>query len=191
MKLTAVKRGGSFHPTDQSGIESIKSISDGCVVMLDIRASRNIRFHRKFFAMLNLGFEYWEPESLITDAEISAANRMIRIMRDCGLSSDACENITAIFMDDINSKRSSMVIEKSFEAYREWVTIEAGFSDTIATPSGPRKRAKSISFSSMDDVAFSQLYKSVFNVVWEISLKKIFASEADAELAVSKLLSMA
>ncbi|VTP67819.1 Protein of uncharacterised function (DUF1367) [Leclercia adecarboxylata] len=33
----------------------------GAVLVADFRQVRNPAFHRRFFALLNLGFEYWEP----------------------------------------------------------------------------------------------------------------------------------
>ena len=53
-------------------------------------------------------------------------------------------------------------VEKSREAFREWITIEAGHFHLIHTPDGVRKEAKSISWASMDDTAFEPLYRDVF-----------------------------
>lgn len=33
----------------------------GAVLVAEFTKARNPAFHRKFFALLNLGFEYWEP----------------------------------------------------------------------------------------------------------------------------------
>jgi hypothetical protein len=33
----------------------------GDVLVAEFRRVRNPAFHRRFFALLNLGFEYWEP----------------------------------------------------------------------------------------------------------------------------------
>ncbi len=33
----------------------------GDVLYADFKEARNPRFHRKYFALLNLGYEYWEP----------------------------------------------------------------------------------------------------------------------------------
>ncbi|WP_136023604.1 DUF1367 family protein, partial [Salmonella enterica] len=33
----------------------------GAVLVAEFRQVRNPVFHRRFFALLNLGFEYWEP----------------------------------------------------------------------------------------------------------------------------------
>lgn len=33
----------------------------GAVLYADFKQARNAAFHRKFFALLNLGFDYWQP----------------------------------------------------------------------------------------------------------------------------------
>ncbi len=33
----------------------------GAVLVAEFRQVRNPAFHRRFFALFNLGFEYWEP----------------------------------------------------------------------------------------------------------------------------------
>lgn len=90
---------------------------------------RNYRFHRKFFALLNLGFESWEP----------------------------------------TRKRKSyrgMLIEKNFDQFREDITILSGFyTQTFDLNGRMTLRAKSISFSNMDDDEFSRVYSSVADVL--------------------------
>lgn len=61
--------GGSLEPTDDMGREALRKIAIGAVVKCDITKPRNIHFHRKFFAMLQLIFEnqdwYKSPEQLL------------------------------------------------------------------------------------------------------------------------------
>lgn len=38
----------------------LKNLEPGEVVEIEAKLPRNSRFHRKFFALLNLGFEHWE-----------------------------------------------------------------------------------------------------------------------------------
>ncbi|ELV2282323.1 DUF1367 family protein, partial [Salmonella enterica] len=45
----------------------------GAVLVAEFRQVRNPVFHRRFFALLNLGFEYWEP----TGGAISANERKL------------------------------------------------------------------------------------------------------------------
>lgn len=45
----------------------------GAVLVADFKQVRNPAFHRRFFALLNLGFEYWEP----TGGAISSNERRL------------------------------------------------------------------------------------------------------------------
>lgn len=67
------KKGGIFVPTYPADYEESGKIKDGD----EVRATRarNIKFHRKFFALLKLGFE---NQDKIEDFEIY---RMIQVMK--------------------------------------------------------------------------------------------------------------
>ncbi len=49
-----VKRLGALRPTDDSGTEALRKIGDGELVKVTWTRPRNIHFHRKFFAMLQI-----------------------------------------------------------------------------------------------------------------------------------------
>ena len=78
-------------------------------------------------------------------------------------------------------------MDKSREAFREWVTIEAGHFHLVRTPDGVRKEAKSISWASMDDTAFQPLYRDVFNACWRLVLSAHFESEEAALSAADQI----
>lgn len=40
----------------------LNKLEEGELCSIEAKLPRNSRFHRKFFAMLNLGFDAWEPE---------------------------------------------------------------------------------------------------------------------------------
>lgn len=42
--------------------EIAKRLRIGQEVTVEVKTSRNGKFHRKYFALLNLGFEYWETD---------------------------------------------------------------------------------------------------------------------------------
>lgn len=48
-------------PADPQSAEYIHSVRVGSVLKSKMSQPRNARFHRKFFSLLNLGFEHWEP----------------------------------------------------------------------------------------------------------------------------------
>ena len=49
-------------PFDDMAREAVAKLKPGAGVFVEMKRVRNIRFHRKFFALLNLAFELWEPE---------------------------------------------------------------------------------------------------------------------------------
>ena len=51
----------SFIPASEDDAELLSKVKVGETVRLTLVRPRNIRFHRKFFALINLAFDYWEP----------------------------------------------------------------------------------------------------------------------------------
>ncbi|WP_139053394.1 DUF1367 family protein, partial [Salmonella enterica] len=87
---------------------------------------------------------------------------------------------------------NAMCLCKSFDAYRAWVTVEAGHYDAIQLPGGTlRKHPRSIACSSMDEVEFQQLYKSALDVLWRWILSRTFRTQREAENAAAQLMSWA
>jgi hypothetical protein len=62
-ELSLIKHpGGSFTPANDADVEACSKIKNGAYVLANIKQPRNPQFHRKFFALLNFAFEYWEPD---------------------------------------------------------------------------------------------------------------------------------
>ena len=53
--------GGALIPVDPQAVEFISKLKLGQGVTAAIKRHRNPAFHRKFFALLNLAYETWEP----------------------------------------------------------------------------------------------------------------------------------
>lgn len=56
-KLLLYKKGGAFYPADPWAAEALDGMTNDEIVTASITRTRNIKFHRKFFAFLNLIFE--------------------------------------------------------------------------------------------------------------------------------------
>lgn len=54
--------GGGLLPVDEQSADVISKWPIGQGVRVDVKRMRNIRFHRRFFALLNIGFDAWEPD---------------------------------------------------------------------------------------------------------------------------------
>ena len=81
-----------------------------------ITQPRNVGFHRRFFALLNLAF----------------------------------------------ANQDSFI---NFDEMRAWLTMKAGFYKRVQTPTGEMFQPESISFASMDDIEFNEVYKRVMDVI--------------------------
>jgi hypothetical protein len=145
--------GGNLRPADESDAETISGIKNGSLVYAEFKQPRNPQFHRRFFAMLNFAYEYFQPEIPIT--------------------------------------KSGVVPERNFDKFREDVTILAGFYDVVVNIKGEaRYQAKSISFGSMEDMEFQDLYKAVFGVCWRMVLSKVNGmTEQVAENVINSMMS--
>jgi hypothetical protein len=53
--------GGALIPADPQAAEFIAKMKLGAGVSAAVKKHRNPRFHRKYFALLNLAYESWEP----------------------------------------------------------------------------------------------------------------------------------
>lgn len=60
-KVLLLRTPNGFAPADDEAIEKVRRFKTGSLVQLDLHEFRNYEFHKKFFAMLNMGFEHWEP----------------------------------------------------------------------------------------------------------------------------------
>ncbi len=149
-----------------------------------------------FFKLLQLGFDYWTPVGgAITPRERELLSGFVDYLCESvgrehtPALSDAAEQ----YLNTVATRRTrDTALLKSFEAFREWVTIQAGFYTEHIYPDGSRgRRAKSIAFANMDEVEFQQVYKSVLNVLWNWILFRKFSSQEEVENVAAQLLEFA
>lgn len=57
MKLFCKKVNGALVPLDEQDRESLKKIRAGQIIQVEYKQPRNVQFHRKFFALMNMVFE--------------------------------------------------------------------------------------------------------------------------------------
>jgi hypothetical protein len=119
MKILVVKTlNNLLKPAYDSDLEAFAKIPKGEVVQIEYVKKRNIRFHRKFFALMKLAFD-------------------------------------------------NQNVYQSADEMRYDITITAGFTDEITNKitGEVTLRAKSISFDSMDETEFSDLYAKTKDVI--------------------------
>lgn len=167
----------------------------GDVLVADFKQVRNPAFHRRFFALLNLGFEYWEP----TGGAISSNERRLitgyaKFLASYAGNESVLIDAADLYLEQVANRRvlNGISLCKSFDAYRSWVIVEAGHFDAIQLPDGTlRKHPRSISFANMDELEFQQLYKAALDVLWRWILSRSFSSRDEAENVAAQLLGFA
>lgn len=62
MKAVFAKgQGNTLVPVDPAAEQFVASLKLGAGAALEAKRVRNVKFHRKFFALLGLAFDVWEP----------------------------------------------------------------------------------------------------------------------------------
>ncbi|MEH3410881.1 DUF1367 family protein [Phytobacter diazotrophicus] len=120
--------GGVFIPATPDTRAFINSkVKPGAVLYADFRQARNPAFHRKLFALLNLGFDYWQPGG---GAIFSADKTLIRgyvqlVAHHAGHEKTLLQLAERYLREQagIRARNSSLV--KSFDAFRAFPTPQA------------------------------------------------------------------
>lgn len=191
-KINFIKTARGLTPAFESDADAMSSFKIGEIVCADIKKSRNLAHHKKFYALLNVAFEYYEPSNgVLTRSEKALSKMIFETLEKYGANDGTMIEFGRSFMSSLCQKRKSEItdVKKSFEAFRREVIIESGWFDVVSVPGGIRKEARSISFSRMDQTEFNELYTSVFSAVWNLVLSKKFTSQEDAENAINQLIS--
>ncbi|OWO84003.1 hypothetical protein B5C26_02910 [Photorhabdus luminescens] len=162
----------------------------GDILSANFKKARNPRFHRKYFALLNLGYEYWEPTGgTISPEEKSLVRGYVKFLAHFAGSEDALLSAADEYLTGVSKDRvQNISATKSFDAFRRWVTVESGHYDTYEMPdSSLYREPRSISFAKMDELEFHDLYQATLNVLWNFILYRTFPTRAGAENAAAQL----
>ncbi|MBJ9210630.1 DUF1367 family protein [Citrobacter freundii] len=196
LQLVKQTSSGLLLPATPESGDFLQQIKIGEWIHADFKRVRNYAFHKRFFKLLQLGFDYWTPTGgVITPRERKLVSGFVDFLCESvgrehtPALSDAAEQ----YLHEIATRRTGDVaLLKSFDAFREWVTVQAGFFLEIVYPDGSRgRRAKSISFANMDEGEFQQVYKAVLNVLWNWILFRKFSSPEEVENVAAQLLEFA
>lgn len=184
----------SLTPATPEASDFLQRVKIGAWLNCDVKQARNYLFHKRFFALLGLGFEYWTPAGgTITQAEKQFLTGYVRYLTSiAGYGEILTETLHAYTERTAQRRAEGHAVAKSFEAFRRWATIEAGFYDEFVLPDHTRRREpRSIAFSNMNEGEFHEVYKAVFNVLWNTILHNKFASQQEAENVAMQLLELA
>ncbi|MBB1617021.1 MULTISPECIES: DUF1367 family protein [Pseudomonas] len=193
-ELALIRTAQGLVPATEADRETIQCWKAGQVIHGKFTKMRNARFHGKFFAMLDLAWEYWEPVGgLIPRQEMRGIRGLAKFFEAQNGRPGQLSNAVDAYITGLEQARAERFpsVDKSREAFREWVTIEAGHFHLVRTPDGVRKEAKSISWANMDDTQFEPLYRDVFNACWRLVLSAHFDTEGAALDAADQIGSFA
>lgn len=187
--------GNSLIPaTPDTTIFIQSSMKLGEVLVGEFKKVRNPIFHRKYFSLLSLGFDYWEPSGgAISPVERRLVYGYIQYLSHYAGGDDALTAAADDYLASVSSKRSANISGvKSFEAFCHWVTVEAGYFDAYKMPDGSvMKYPRSVSFAKMDEMDFQALYKATLDTLWTFILSKTFNDQQAVENAAAQLMSYA
>ena len=72
----------SLQCASEADAELLTKIKAGEVVKLKLTRPRNYLFHKKFFAMLNFAYDYWDPKVSFNKWDIEPAKNFDRFRKD-------------------------------------------------------------------------------------------------------------
>lgn len=184
--LALVKTSHGLVPATEADSEVLAKWKLGQVIHGSFTKMRNAGFHRRFFKLLDLAFEYFEPVGgLVTRQELRGIHGLARFFEKASGKPGQLSEAVAAYIAGLEAERilKFPAVDKSREAFRDWVTMEAGHFTLVQTPDGIRRERKSISWASMDETAFKELYRDVFAACWRLVLSSHFESEEQAMVA--------
>jgi len=142
-------------PAHVSDLEAVKKLPAHQPIRVKVTRIRNVDHHRKYFALLNYAFDVWEPPiGFVTGGGAPMGT------------------------DPMPPYYHGVEIEKNFDRFRKDIAILCGFYEASYRLNGEvRLQAKSISFASMDQDEFEQLYDKTIDVIVKHVLKSYSGDE--------------
>ena len=185
---------GTFIPATAYDAELLGGLKAGKPYKVEVKqmSDRSYRHHKLFFGgLLPLAYHYWTPTGgMVTQGERLMVERFAQRLEALHDSGGLFIEFAGEFVQMVAQKRGEKIgaVLQSMEAFRKWLTIEAGYFDVYETPTGIRKEAKSISFASMEQEEFNAFYKNCFQVAWNMMLSGKFADEEAALQAAQEMM---
>lgn len=158
-------------------------------VAVDVVRLRNGALHRRAFAYLQLAHQLWSPRNFLTATEKAVVRKLAGFLVANGLDKVAVDALCKKFLGHLNASRKGLEAERSFDAFRDFVTIESGFYRTVITPAGPRREAKSWAYKNMSEGEFQQLFHAIRDTCWKLVLSQEFKTMEEADAAAEQLMS--
>lgn len=119
MEVHLIRTPSGFTPASEEDFEACLRFRVGLEVRADIVQPRNVRFHRKFFAMLKVGFDAWEPPEKVYRG-LPVQKNFERFRKDCTIAAGYYEPV-ANLKGDVRAEAKSISFASMDEAEFEKV----------------------------------------------------------------------
>ena len=194
------RQGDGFFPAEEIDRQCLSSYQDNQPVLIEISkvTQRDMDRHRKYWGgLVKLVAQHWEPKNkLVLKYERSVLNQMIDFVTNQGQPTDALSVVIDAFIGYRVKQAQALHIEHSakevLESIHEWIKEEAGYFDLVVTPTGVKRKVRSISFAKMpSQEAFEEFYSKAFDVAWRYVLVNVgYKSQEEAQEMALRMLSM-
>lgn len=94
-EIFLTKRHGVLMPSSDADTEKLATFADGETIRADIKSPRNPKFHRKYFALLDVLFNIFEPEAIEYKGQPVVKNRK-RFRKDVAIATGHHEMVVNI-----------------------------------------------------------------------------------------------
>lgn len=180
---------------DKEMLEELSTSYQSYRVTLKSMNPRSYQHHKLFFGgLLPFAFQYYDPSNgFVSKQERAFLEKFcVKLGAATGADKTVLLNAAEEFIQSEAKKRAEKFggsITKSINAFREWLTIEAGYYDLVHTPRGVKRVARSLSYRSMSSKEdFNAFYRACFGVCWNFILSGNFKSQEEAEKAMNHLM---
>lgn len=131
LQLVKQTSSGLLLPATPESGDFLRSVKIGEWIHADFKRVRNYAFHKRFFKLLQLGFDYWTPTGgTVTSREQKLISGFVNFLCDSAGQeyTPALNEAAEQYLHNVATLRTGDVaLLKSFDAFREWVTVQAGF----------------------------------------------------------------
>lgn len=161
IRVTGVN--GKLVALDKDSQQAIDKITEP--TLLTFKKMRSYRYHRQFFQLLNIAYQYWQPV-YNNDFHHKSENFVMQ----ASLNPEQINLFKQVYRKELKRLEA----KKNFEQFRKDLTIKAGFFEIYYRIDGTsRVNAKSISFEKMSHEDFHKLYGKVKDAIYVLILKDI------------------
>ena len=191
IKLRVIMKNAALHPASVADRDLLSKVRQGQAFRVEvIRESARSADHNRLYwgGLVRLISQYWENEDgFIPVYDRNLLRSLLGWLSNKGFDSKPLETIFDSYLDNIKdvavSSHRPIENEKlKSETIHNWLKIESGYYNTVTTPTGLVKVARSISFSKMSQEEFNQYYKDAFAVAWNYVFRKNeFSSPEEAQ----------